>query len=108
MPAKDIHKLRDLMRRDEALRKKLGSITTGQDLYATLVSVGAEKGLVFTKEEIESLIAEETKGEPVELSPDELRSLAGGLHIRPPKTATVQFGDTLIRTSRWFGIQLRR
>jgi hypothetical protein len=108
MSTKAVHKLKELVHTDEALRKKLGSITTGQDLYATLISVGAEKGLVFTKGELESVIAQETRGESTELTPDEIASMAGRFHIHPPKTATVRFGDTLIRTSRWFGIPLRR
>ena len=108
MSKKDVHKLKELMHGDEGLRRKLGSVTTGQDLYATLIRVGAEKGLVFSKEDIESLIAEETAGQSAELTPDELGSMAGRFHIYPPKTATVRFGDTLIRTSRWFGIPLRR
>jgi hypothetical protein len=107
MPQSEIGKLRKLIQADEALRERLGTLRTGQELHAALVRVGAKSGLKITAEEIESFIAEQTAG-PVELSPDELVSLAGRFHIRPPKTATIQFGDTLIRTSRWFGIPLRR
>jgi hypothetical protein len=107
-PHGDIDKLKKLVQGDDALRKRLGALSTGQELNAALARAGAEKGLHVTAEEIESFVAQQTAGEPVELSPDELVSLAGRFHIRPPKTATVRFGDTLIRTSRWFGIPLRR
>ncbi len=108
MSTENIAKLKERIQSDRALRERLGSFTTGRELYAALINVGAEKGLVFTEEELNSLIAERTAEEPKELSPEELGSLAGRFRVYPPKTATVQFGDTLIRTSRWFGIPLRR
>jgi hypothetical protein len=105
---KDIDKLKELIQADEALQRRLGAFTTGQELQAALAKVGAKHGLALTEAEIGAFVAKQTARDAVELSPEELVSLAGGFHIRPPKTATVQFGDTLIRTTRWFGIPLRR
>ena len=104
----DIAKLRDLVRSDDALRKELGSLTTGDELHAALARVGAENGLRVTEKEIEAWVTEQSAGTSDELSPDELASMAGRFHLYPPKTATVRFGDALIRTSRWFGIPLQR
>lgn len=108
MSKKNIGKLKKLIQSDSALRERLGTFTTGRELHGALISVAAEKGLAFTEEELQRLITEQTAGESGELSPEELGSLAGRFHIYPPKTATVKFGDTLILTSRWFGIPLRR
>src|SRR5262249_22303631 len=108
MPKQNIRKLKKLIQSDKTLRQKLGTYTTGQELQSSLVKLAAQKGMAITEDELRTFITEQTAGDSDELSPEELGSLAGRFHIRPPKTATVQFGDTLIRTSRWFGITLRR
>jgi predicted ribosomally synthesized peptide with nif11-like leader len=108
MSTDNIHKLKKLVQSDEALREKLGACTTGKELHRALISVAAAKGFALSEDELQSFITQETADDSVELSPGELESVAGRFHIYPPKTATVQFGETLIRTSRWFGIPLRR
>ena len=108
MSTDNIHKLKKLIQSDQALREKLGASTTGRELHRALLSVAAAKGLPLKEDELQSFITRETADESAELSPGELESVAGRFHIYPPKTATVQFGETLIRTSRWFGIPLRR
>jgi len=104
----DFVRLKEMVQSDDALREELGALTTGEELHAALARVGAERGLAVTAEEIESWVTQQSAGRSNELRPDELVSMAGRFHLYPPKTATVRFGDTLIRTSRWFDIPLRR
>jgi predicted ribosomally synthesized peptide with nif11-like leader len=108
MTTDNIQKLKKLIQSNQALREKLGASTTGKELHRALISVAAAEGLALTEDELQRFITKETADESAELSPGELESVAGRFHIYPPKTATVQFGETLIRTSRWFGIPLRR
>lgn len=105
---KDLVRLKRVVESDDALRKELGSLTTGDELHAALARVGAEHGLSVTVEEIEAWVTEQSRGASDELKPEELASMAGRFHLYPPKTANVRFGDTLIRTTRWFGIPIQR
>ena len=103
----NLKRLKELIRADRGLQKKLGGLRTGEAIYEALSKLGAEKGLTFTRRDFEQLVAHPER-ETAELTADEIRSMAGGFHIYPPKTANIDFGNTLIQTLRWFDIPLQR
>jgi len=104
---RNIGKLKKIIQADEALQARLGRLKTGDEIYEAISKLGAEEGLTFTKRDFKRLVADPAR-ETSELTRDEITSMAGGFHIYPPKTAYVQFGNTLIQTLRWFNIPLRR
>jgi len=104
---RNIRKLRKMIQTDKKLQASLGRLRTGDEIYEALSKVGAEEGLTFTKRDFRRLVANPAKN-TAELTREEITSMAGGFHIYPPKTAYVQFGNTLIQTLRWFDIPLQR
>jgi hypothetical protein len=104
---RNIRKLKKVIQADKKLQARLGRLRTGDEIYELLSKVGAEEGLTFTKRDFRRLVANPAK-KTAELTPEEITSMAGGFHIYPPKTAYVQFGNTLIQTLRWFDIPLER
>lgn len=107
LDAGNIQKLKRVIQADKKLQDRLGRLKTGEDAYQALSKLGKENGLPFTREEFQQFVAHPDR-ETGDLTPNEIKSIAGGFKIRPPKTAYVPFGNTLIQTLRWFEVPLQK
>ena len=73
----DLHKFIDAVQEDSNLRNTLSTFTEVNELAAKAVELGADRDLVFTVEDVQSYLAEQTHEK--ELSDAELDVVTGGV-----------------------------